>query len=541
MKDLKLIVPLLNKALETTALSDFYTLRSRIIPGGKAWKRGVLSRIHTDGDLDGYAFHEGGRTELQFNVGFEDDGYFRYGVAFSLEANRNLVDPVSVLQPKILAFNAAVADFPVLRTLHMWRYEAGERTLDADVAPVPQSAIRPNVFIFIGERVPVGAEGVTPAIIARAAQVMASLLPLYERVETTAALPAPASAFKVARLCWNTNDWQSPTGRIGKVGNKKAFEGAYGFGHEEWVLDHSRLLDGWKYGFVQALNHSFEKYAGTTIDLLLYTIDNKSKRRYWVASIVQAHVLTEQEAKQANRTFEKNGWLDEMREQVRMQGLDDGTLTVENPQELLNFRYRPDSLTRFDPMVEFPAKDLPAAYYGTFLGLPESQAAIVQGAISVDALKERNIDALTSTRTTKADERVVDLTHKRWQRELRASLKETLPHAEIYVETRVDGHWVDIVIKVGGKTIFVELKTCTVVRQAIREALSQLLEYAYRPPSASRCDVLLIVCAGKENSNDLAYMGLLRERFKMPVHYLQYDEGVILGIETFVASVAASQ
>lgn len=540
MKDLNLIVPLLNKALETTALSDFYALRNRI-NGGIIWKSGVLDYVRADRDLDGYAFHKGGRSELQFNVGFEDGGYFRYGVAFSLEANRNLVDPVSVLLPKILAFNAAVGDFPVLRTLHMWRYEAGERTRDAEVAPVPQSAIRPNVFIFIGERVPVGAEGVTPAIIARAAQVMASLLPLYERVETTAALPAPSNAFKVARLCWNTNDWQSPTGRIGKVGNKKAFEGEYGFGHEEWVLDHSRLLDGWKYGFIQALNHSFQKYAGTTIDLLLYTIDNKSKRRYWVASIAQAQVLTEQEAKQANRTFEKNGWLDEMREQVRMQGLDDDTLTVETPQELLNFRYRPESLTRFDPMVEFPAKDLPAAYYGTFLGLPGSQAAIVQGAISVDALKERNIDALTSTRTTKADERVVDLTHKRWQRELRASLKETLPHAEIYVETRVDGHWVDIVIKVGGKTIFVELKTCTVVRQAIREALSQLLEYAYRPPAAPRCDVLLIVCAGISDPADEQYMQSLRDRFHIPVHYLPYRDRSILGIKAFVDSVVANK
>lgn len=36
--------------------------------------------------FDSYAFHVGGRTELQFNIGLESgDEDLRYGVAFSLE------------------------------------------------------------------------------------------------------------------------------------------------------------------------------------------------------------------------------------------------------------------------------------------------------------------------------------------------------------------------------------------------------------------------------------------------------------------------
>jgi hypothetical protein len=344
---------------------------------------------------------------------------------------------------------------------------------------------------------------------------------------------------KVARLCWNTNGWQGPSGRLGKVGSQKAFEGTYGFGHEEWLLDHSRLVDGWKYGFIQALNHSFDKYAGKTIDLLLYTIDNKTKRRYWVASICGVEVVTEKQSSQTNRLFEKNGWLDEMREQVQMQGLNDGTLSVEHPQELLNLRYRPEHCVRFDPMIEFPAHELPAAYYGTFQQVPKTQAAILHGTTHAEVLKSRNIGKLSSTRTTHADVREVDLVHKRWQKELGRSLREQLPAADVIVETKVGGYWVDIVIDVGGKRILVELKTCTLVRQAIREALSQLLEYAYWPPASPRGDVLLIVCAGREDEADREYMRMLRERFGMPVHYLQYREGEIVGIQHFVAQLTA--
>jgi hypothetical protein len=540
MRYLPDVIEAFNATVEQTPLADFYK-RRRAVKRGNNWSGGLLKvKGDIDGDLSGYAFHFGGLSELQFNIGFEEGAYFRYGVAFSIQPNRNVVDPASVLRPKILAFNAVLHELPVLRSLAMWWYDNGTRTASRAVEPIPVSLIRSGVFIFIGERVPVGDDGVTPAMLKRAAEVMASLLPLYERVEgfTDASdVVASASTFKVARLCWSTNGWQGPSGRLGKVGNQKAFEGAYGFGHEEWLLDHSRLVDGWKYGFIQALNHSFDKYAGKTIDLLLYTIDNKTKRRYWVASISGVEVLTEKQSSQTNRLFEKNGWLDEMREQVQMQGLDDGTLSVEHPQELLNLRYRPDQCVRFDPMIEFPADELPAAYYGTFQQVPKTQAAILHGATHAEVLKSRNIGKLSSTRTTHADVREIDLVHKRWQKELGKSLQEELPGADVIVETKVGGYWVDIVIDVGGKRILVELKTCTLVRQAIREALSQLLEYAYWPPSGPRGDLLLIVCAGKEDEADREYMRMLRDCFGIPVHYLQYREGAIVDIPAFVERV----
>ncbi|HEV7397310.1 MAG TPA: hypothetical protein VGN86_12425 [Pyrinomonadaceae bacterium] len=43
--------------------------------------------FNTQSTFDDYAYHYGGRAELQFNIGHADDGYYnlRHGVAFSFE------------------------------------------------------------------------------------------------------------------------------------------------------------------------------------------------------------------------------------------------------------------------------------------------------------------------------------------------------------------------------------------------------------------------------------------------------------------------
>lgn len=50
-----------------------------------------------------YAFHSGGRTELQFNIGLRPQ-QCRYGVAFSLETGRNLPSIIPLIS-KLARFN----------------------------------------------------------------------------------------------------------------------------------------------------------------------------------------------------------------------------------------------------------------------------------------------------------------------------------------------------------------------------------------------------------------------------------------------------
>ena len=106
--------------------------------------------------FDHYAFHDGGRTELQYNVGLEsEDGkrWWRHGVAFSFERSQTLPDP-SRLVPKVIRFNAWLRANPsVLKGFKLSSWDeangwSGERPL----AEIPDRWMEDGFFIFIGKR-----------------------------------------------------------------------------------------------------------------------------------------------------------------------------------------------------------------------------------------------------------------------------------------------------------------------------------------------------------------------------------------------------
>lgn len=140
---------------------------------------------------DTYAFHVGGRTELQFNIGSEDlDGvtHIRHGLAFSLELSQTLptLDP---LLPKILTFNHYVRTQPEdFSGFRMWHSGPDGRSEDRSVGPIQDALITPGTFIMLGRHVP--AEKVhVPTILAD----FDRLLPLYVFVESTEASSASSA------------------------------------------------------------------------------------------------------------------------------------------------------------------------------------------------------------------------------------------------------------------------------------------------------------------------------------------------------------
>jgi len=341
-------------------------------------------------------------------------------------------------------------------------------------------------------------------------------------------------SYKVARICWNTEYWQKPTGKKGKVSDSDAFEAKYGYGHEEWLFDLTAVVDGWKYGFIQALNKS-RNYAGEVINLLFYTIDNKSRSRYWVAAAKNVEVLLPEESADALKRLEKRNVLKEMRRQVTDLDLDASQLSDADPTQIINLRYRPEDLAVFEP-IQFPVGRLGADYYGILQDVPDDQRGVLQGQDAAAEVTERNINTLTSKRVAYASSTEVDLKQKQWQKELKKTLAIALPEAHVYVEADVHGHSVDIYVEQGGKRFFIELKTQSVVRRAIREALAQLMEYSFWPPKQPRADVLVIVAPGVAQPAEQEYLAFLRKKFGIPIYYLQYSERSIVGISDFVSS-----
>ena len=134
---------------------------------------------------DGYAFHHGGRTELQFNVGFESEG-FRHGVAFSLEASQTLPEPEKTLLPSVRRFNEYLSLYPEqFSDMSMWSWHEDEREQsDHAPSPIQPDLVRRGVFIFMGRLQP--SNDIDFDLIL---DDFDRLLPLYRFVEGTEAFP----------------------------------------------------------------------------------------------------------------------------------------------------------------------------------------------------------------------------------------------------------------------------------------------------------------------------------------------------------------
>ncbi|MFL6390411.1 MAG: hypothetical protein ACJ71U_23245 [Terriglobales bacterium] len=148
-----------------------------------------------------YVFHVGGLSELQFNLGFEDvHGVttFRHGVAFSLQTTREL-PTISPLIPKIARFNEYLHVYPEVFTgLEMWNWSDGGRSDNYPVAPIPDSQVNEQTFIFIGRLQPANAIHIGMIL-----DDFNRLLPLYEFVEGAATFPAQAPQSQRKGFVWS--------------------------------------------------------------------------------------------------------------------------------------------------------------------------------------------------------------------------------------------------------------------------------------------------------------------------------------------------
>lgn len=100
---------------------------------------------------ENWTFHIGGRTELQFNIGIEDEE-LRYGIAFSLQPSRNMPNP-EMLYPKMRRLNCVIRSNPEIFTEYsMWCWYNGERTPTYKVREIKEKEIFSGNFIFIGKK-----------------------------------------------------------------------------------------------------------------------------------------------------------------------------------------------------------------------------------------------------------------------------------------------------------------------------------------------------------------------------------------------------
>jgi hypothetical protein len=139
----------INKLAENYDIGNLQKIRKEI----KSFQRLPAKQIFPSRILKkrGYAFHVGGRKEIQYNIGFEDEEKFRYGLAFSLHRDRNLPD-VSIMKPRIRKFNYLLRNNPALFTGYkMWALVDDEISDIEKIHEIEPSIVKPETFIFFGK------------------------------------------------------------------------------------------------------------------------------------------------------------------------------------------------------------------------------------------------------------------------------------------------------------------------------------------------------------------------------------------------------
>lgn len=174
-KNLHTIISEINARAKSHPIGALHEIRKVI----KKKKRLPAQGIFTDKTtFERYAYHHGGRRELQFNVGYDDAGRLRYGIAFSLQINQTLPN-IEMLIPKIKLFNDFMQLYPEeYSDMRMWHYSDEQRSPDYLPNSIPPELIKNNTFIFLGMRC--AHDEIDYELILN---VLDRLLPLYQYVE----------------------------------------------------------------------------------------------------------------------------------------------------------------------------------------------------------------------------------------------------------------------------------------------------------------------------------------------------------------------
>ncbi len=151
------------------------------------------------------------------------------------------------------------------------------------------------------------------------------------------------------RLCYNTSDWQHPTGHGQTEEAPGVFPNKFNFGFEEWLFrkdfEHPK---GSRYRFLQGVNQGSSKHRGECHDVTLFVIEGQ--RRRLVATIKNVYFLRDDEWDDAMNTFAQRGWNTIMENEITAVGGEPAALyNKDYTQTHLNIRYNPVDVHLYQP------------------------------------------------------------------------------------------------------------------------------------------------------------------------------------------------
>lgn len=129
---------------------------------------------------------------------------------------------------------------------------------------------------------------------------------------------------------------------------------------------------------------------------------------------------------------------------------------------------------------------------------------------------------ISSTAATQAQKELdIDLRHNVLQEALHHQLAEKYGAENVGTELQSGvGTSVDVVVQHTDEYWFYEIKTSRSPRACIRQALGQLLEYAFWPGSQNASRLIVVGETALDGEGSI-YLHTLKERFSLPIEYKQ--------------------
>lgn len=323
---------------------------------------------------------------------------------------------------------------------------------------------------------------------------------------------------KIARIAYNTKDWQKPSGDAGGYEIKDTYNHTHGFGHEEWLFRSEWLIDGWRYAFVQGVNKSRKKLVedGRAFDLTLFTIQPDKRRRY-VATIRSVECLDDKQAGEAAGLFKKLGWYKTMLKEINEAGGDaSGLGDAKYATSIVNVRYRLENVRWHGPAAYAKEGD-PIFKLNRYRLFDFDGIGVRPGN---EKKKGRNGSEeppsakLFMRRATGPIQCSPE--HARMQSRLMEELRTEYPDAKVVREQE----FIDVSVTTKAEIILFEIKSDLDPRYVVRQALGQILEYAYHPSRQHRLPVRLVIVGRQPlSSQDALYLKRLKSQFELPLSY----------------------
>ena len=161
---------------------------------------------------------------------------------------------------------------------------------------------------------------------------------------------------KISKICWNSEGWKFPSGSQGKSTASQSFEAIHGYGHEEWLFDKSRIVNGYHYAFLQPLNLKSDKHVDKTYNVYLYTITNNIK--YFVGRIESANCISKNESRNIYKTYKQKGWLKAMAREIENAGASSMPFLKSPSEQFFNVKFKFEDVNRPEELEEILGSDI---------------------------------------------------------------------------------------------------------------------------------------------------------------------------------------